>query len=79
VRLLQALQAPVGLGQAVLKEALEAGFGVALEAAAAVFVLDAPLAAAEAVLEQEAGEGEGRGDDGAGGERVDERGISVHE
>lgn len=78
VRLLLTLEAAVGFGQAVLQEAFEAGLGIALQAAATVLVLLAALAAAEAVVEEQAGEGERRGDDRAGSERVD-KGVRFHE
>ena len=50
--LLVALQPSVGVGQTVLEDALEAGFGVALLTAAALVVFEAAFAAAEAVFEQ---------------------------
>src|SRR5437870_8872647 len=50
--LLVAGQAAVGIRQAVLQDALEAGFGVALLTAAAVLVLEATFTAARAVFEE---------------------------
>jgi hypothetical protein len=65
-------EATVGFGQAILEDALEACLGVALATAAAVFVLEAPVAATEAVVEEQASQGEGGGDDGAATEGVPE-------
>jgi chorismate synthase len=63
-----AFQAAIGVGQTVLEDALEAGFGVALLPAAAIGVFEAAISAAGAVLEQETGEGQGSGDDGSAAE-----------
>jgi hypothetical protein len=66
--LFEALEATIGIGQAVLQDAFEAGFGVALVAMAKVGVFDASFAAAHAVVEQQTSECEGGGDDGAAAE-----------
>ena len=72
-----ALQAAVGFGQAILEQAFEAGLGVALLRAAAFVLFDAAFAAAQAVVEQQPGEGERGGDDGAAADRVPEE-VGVH-
>ena len=69
---LEALEAAVGVGEAILEDAFEARFGVVLSAAAALFLFEAAVAAAEAVLEEETGEGESCGDDGAAAEGMPE-------
>jgi hypothetical protein len=71
------LQAPIGFCQTVLQDAFEASFGVALLAVVLIFALEASLAAAEGVLEDEASEGEGGGEDGATAEGMPEE-IRVH-
>ena len=75
--LLVALQPSIGVGQPVLENALEARLGVALLAVAAVSVFEASFTTAEAVLEEQAREGERGGDDGAAAEGVPER-VRVH-
>ncbi len=72
-----ALQASVGVRQPVLEYTLEACFGIALLSVAAVGVFQAAFAAAGAVLEEQAREGERGGDDGAAAERVPEK-VRIH-
>jgi hypothetical protein len=74
---LEAFESAVSLGQAVLQDALESGFGVALATAAAILLFEAAVTAANAVLEEQASQGKSRGNDGAAAERVPQ-GIRVH-
>jgi len=67
-----ALEAPVGVGKSVLQDAFEAGLSIAVVRTAPLGVFDAVLAAAQAVLEDDLGEGERGGDDGAATEGVPE-------
>ncbi|MCA1648093.1 MAG: hypothetical protein LC797_22390 [Chloroflexi bacterium] len=75
--LLVAFEAPIGVGQTILEDAFEAGFGVALMALPALLMFESAFTAAEAVLEQQTGDGQGGGDDGAAAERVPEE-IGIH-
>ena len=75
--LLVAFQASVGFGQPILEDPFEARLGVALLAAAALGVFEAAFAAAEAVVEEQTGEGQRGGDDGAAAEGVPEE-VRVH-
>jgi hypothetical protein len=67
-----AFEAPVGFGQAILEHTFEARLGVTLLGSAALLVLGAALAAAEAVVEEQPGEGKRRGEDGATAEGMPE-------
>jgi hypothetical protein len=73
----EAFESAVSLGQAVLQDALESGFGVALATAAAIFLFTAAITAANAVLEEQASQGKSSGNDGATAERVPDH-IRVH-
>jgi hypothetical protein len=71
------LQAAVRLGQAVLQDAFEARFGVALPAATALVLFGASFAAAQSVVKEEASEAQGGGDDATRAEGVPEE-VRVH-
>jgi hypothetical protein len=67
-----ALEAPIGFGQAILQHTFEASLGVTLLGAAALLVFGAAFAAAEAVVEEQPGEGKRGGEDGATAEGMPE-------
>ena len=74
---LGAFEPPVGFAETILQHAFEARFSVALLRVPAFFLLDAPLAAAEAVIEQQSCERERGGQDGARAETVPQD-VRVH-
>jgi SOS-response transcriptional repressor LexA/transcriptional regulator with XRE-family HTH domain len=71
------LEAPVGFGESVLQETLEASFGIMVEAATAFGLFGALLALAQGGVEGESSEGDSGGEDGATAEGVPE-GVGVH-
>jgi len=73
----EVLEAAVGVGEAVLQDPFEAGFGVGLLATAALGVVGAAIVEVDAVLDEQAHQGQGGGDRGAAAERAPER-ITVH-